>query len=424
MIVGPTNMTDPIININGTQATALFLPAEVIGEHVASFLDRVTLNKLALANRRLHGMIQNILRTMPHPPWPNNGGKLFAKSNILSMEFSPNTQVLACATNKGTVQLWNCTDGRCTILNCKDGDDESDVNTDEIQEVKSVTFSPDGQYLACSYTCLLVWKLATPTCELDNNHHHNNHHHNTYTGYRRCYVQDSDCTSVAFSPDSQLLASCWTNDHQIWLWNLAEGTCVQKLHHFEWNNLSSVVFSPTNDGTLACAGSVHHGGHAIFLWDPNNSTTTATATASTTHTTIQPIQPLLGHGCLISKVVYSPNGRFLASSSDDSTIRLWSVADRSCACILKGRLSGWIVSLAFSPSGTSVASADECGSVRLWNAVLFLREKEKEAERSDRCIATFKGHVDYVGAVAFSSDGRTLASASSDETIRFWGVCE
>jgi WD40 repeat protein len=99
----------------------------------------------------------------------------------------------------------------------------------------------------------------------------------------------------------------------------------------------------------------------------------------------------------------------LASGSHDQTARLWSVADGSAKATLAGH-TGIVRSVAFSPDGRRLATGGSDHTVRLWDA------------ETAKAVATFDGHTDTVCAVAFSPDGATLASGSQDRTVKLWDV--
>ena len=118
---------------------------------------------------------------------------------------------------------------------------------------------------------------------------------------------------------------------------------------------------------------------------------------------------LKGHTSGVLSVVFSPDGRTLASGSVDDTIRLWNANTDRHIRTLKGH-AGWVYSVVFSPDGQTLASGSGNHTIRLWNA------------NTDRHIRTLKGHTDAVFSVVFSPDGQTLASGSVDDTIRLWNA--
>ena len=119
--------------------------------------------------------------------------------------------------------------------------------------------------------------------------------------------------------------------------------------------------------------------------------------------------PLEGHTNSVHRLVFSPNGKTLASASEDRTIRLWDVATGTHKYTLTGH-NAWISSIAFSPDGKILASADSEHRIRLWNAA------------TGQYRVTLEGHQAGVSSVAFSPDGKTLASADSNAKIRLWNA--
>jgi small GTP-binding protein len=116
---------------------------------------------------------------------------------------------------------------------------------------------------------------------------------------------------------------------------------------------------------------------------------------------------LRGHTMLIGRIAWSPNGAYLASPSEDKTIRIWDTRSGACVRTLQGHIN-IVFSVAWSPDSQRLASASADKTIRLWDA------------SSGNHLQTLEGHIEGVYSVAWSPDGQRLASASGDRTIRLW----
>jgi WD40 repeat protein len=116
----------------------------------------------------------------------------------------------------------------------------------------------------------------------------------------------------------------------------------------------------------------------------------------------------------IQVIVFSPDGTLLALGSEDNTIHLWDVAGRNQVGLMQSPTRWGVQSVAFSPDGKTLASSGSGDNVvRLWDV------------QTHQQVGTLRGHTQQgVGCVAFSPDGRLLFSGGhrEDEAVRVWDV--
>jgi hypothetical protein len=198
---------------------------------------------------------------------------------------------------------------------------------------------------------------------------------------------------AVFSPDAQIFAIRHSS-RELKLWEVVTGRERATLSHAD--PIQSVQFSPDGKtlavrmGRFAVLGDWLVG--RVVLWDVATGKSRAT---------------LRGHTVTAARVVFSPDGKTLATGEAGNLISLWDADKGTPRGSLAGHTSPVNV-LAFSPDGTRLASTAFDNVLKVWDL------------RQGRELASYRGHDNLIESLEFSPDGKLLATASRDNAVMLW----
>ena len=215
-------------------------------------------------------------------------------------------------------------------------------------------------------------------------------------------------TGVAFSPNGRHLATS-SHDTQVKVWNVKTGKEENNLYRPDSDVILldhapavyRVIFSP--DGKRLASASEFQ----ASVW--NAQTGEELLTFGDHYFRDHYVTEVdRNHENVTGGVAFSPDGKRLATGGMDGTAKVWDAQTGEKLLTLEGR-PDYVTGVAFSPNGRRIATASG-NTARLWAA-----ETGKE-------LLTLRGHRGVLESVAFSPDGNRLATASDDQTVKLWDV--
>lgn len=283
---------------------------------------------------------------------------------ILTAAFTPDGRTLISGALDKTIKFWDVASGR----------ERRPASLDYQYGARTIVVSPTGRHFATiefinTSNAVTVWDVATGSRV------------HTLSGHAKSVY------ALAFSPDGKLLAS-GGGDNTVKLWDVASGTEKATFTHSGFQlGVRSVAFSP--DGLNLAAGlATNH----IAIWDIGSG---------------KQLQTLRGHAKEVSAVAYAPDGKQLVSGSRDKSIRFWNLASgKETRTLAAAADELGVDSVAFSPDGRFVLSSSQA-KTQLWDVA---SGKERYA-------------LDKLRHPVFSPDGHSFltdAVCCSTASMRLW----
>ncbi|MGE3804189.1 MAG: sigma-70 family RNA polymerase sigma factor [Gemmataceae bacterium] len=339
---------------------------------------------------------------------------------VRALAWSADGGTLASGGVDRIIRMWDATTG-----------EESAVSKERPDQVIACAYSPDGRTLMLVSESLAVWDLRAGK------------------EVRRVGLGTPPLGAVAFAPDGTALASADV-DRRLRLRSTQTGEVMWESTIVQ-GPFTSVAFSA--DGTtLATSEQGHRNSRTnsivagpLRLWSsitgkeagrlighPRDLSSFAFAPDGHALATLCPRDRLcfyqldgnraarpqewgmpVGDEWLAGIIAFAPDGARLATTQvngqGESTIVLWDMSDRKKMEHL-ARMPGAVTAMAWSPDGKTLATASDDLTIRVWDV------------GTGRELRRLRGHSDRIPSLAYAPDGATLASLALDHSVLIWDM--
>ena len=164
--------------------------------------------------------------------------------------------------------------------------------------------------------------------------------------------------------------------------------------------VSAVSLAPSNIAASPLCASASADG-SVRLWDLKYRAIAKSGPS------VDPLSTLVGHSRGINDVSWSPQAPYIATASDDKTLRLWDANTAEALVEFRGH-SNFVFCVRFNPQSNLLVSGSFDETVKLWDV------------RTGDCVSTLPAHSDPVTGVDLNRDGTCIVSGSHDGLLRIW----
>ena len=301
--------------------------------------------------------------------------------NVHTVTYSPDGKYIATGNAMGQIKLWDAS--------LVSGYESKEIAAQQ-KEISGLAFSPDGTRIATADNSYIqpipnIWPITGGSpLKLDS--------------ADNALHPDRNISSIAFSPDGKNLISGMFEPKNctVIFWDAVSGEQIKTLDDpYCKDNDKKVIFDVaySPDGKHVAAA---EGEKRAVIWDAQ--------TGKIMH------ELSVGENFVYS-VAFSPNGKFLAAGNEDMLATIWDVSTGSKVNTLEGH-TGWVDALAFSPDGKLLLTGSADSTAILWDLEKGIK------------IFTLIGHAAGINKVAFSPDGTLIATASDDGTTKIWDAAK